>query len=183
MQPCFLDRALPFLSWTVIIYLSIYLLMPIGPFLMQNRTQILRYSAGVVIIGFMADIVFLFWPTVCERPEAGDANLVYEFLIRYDMPFHAFPSLHAAFAIYSALCGVMILREMQMQWVWQSALWFWAVAILLATLTTKQHVFVDLVAGTVLGAAAFIAVFRPRIVVLRSKPIGAVTAQSSQLVN
>src|SRR4051812_48683174 len=41
MPTSFVDRSLPFLDWTVVIYLSIYLLVPVGPFLMRDRKQIL----------------------------------------------------------------------------------------------------------------------------------------------
>src|SRR6266436_10144424 len=54
MSAGFCDRLIPFSDQAVWLYLSIYLLMPIGPFLMQNREQLLRYAIGIVFIGAIA---------------------------------------------------------------------------------------------------------------------------------
>jgi membrane-associated phospholipid phosphatase len=159
MPLSFLDRLIPFLPETVWIYISISLLMPIGPFLMNQRRQIFRYAAGIMIIGLIADVVFIFWPTTCLRPDAAGANAVYQTLIGIDNPFHAFPSLHAAFAVYSARCGGMVMRELSKSRLWQRLLWLWAFLILLATLTTKQHVIADILAGSTLGFVIYSCVF------------------------
>ena len=163
VQPSFIDRLLPFLDWSVVAYLSIYLLMPIGPFLMKRREEIVCYSIGVVSLGIVADLVFLFWPTVCARPDAPGANPIYRALVQFDRPYHAFPSLHAAFAIYSALCGMRVFGEMGIRNLVRAVFSIWALVILIATLTTRQHVFIDIVAGSFLGFAAYFAVFKWRL--------------------
>ena len=177
------DRLIPFVDWTVVIYLSVYLLMPIGPFLMNDRKQIFRYSAGVILMGVMADVAFLFWPTVCLRPAVESTNPIYQSLISIDTPFHAFPSLHAAFAVYSALCGILVFTEMNRHWMWQVGFWFWTLAILLATLTTRQHVLVDLVGGSILAVGAYFIVFRERTSFKDTKQNEPLPAQPNQLVN
>lgn len=159
MRPTFFDRAIPFWPWTVSFYLSISLLMPIGPFLMNQREQILRYAAGILLIGLLANVVFVFWPTVCPRPESGGTDVIYQALVSVDQPFHAFPSLHAAFAIYSALCGILVFRELGWPSAGSAGLWLWVLLILCATLTTKQHVVADLIAGSVLGFGSYHFVF------------------------
>jgi membrane-associated phospholipid phosphatase len=156
-----LDRFIPFWPQTVWCYLSIYLLMPIGPFLMNERQQILRYAAGIMLIGLVADAVFIFWPTSCPRPNAAGANAVYETLITIDNSLHAFPSLHAAFAIYSAMCGIRVVREVCDTGLLKGVLWVWAILILLSTLTTKQHVIADIVAGGLLGFGSYRWVYYP----------------------
>ena len=162
MPLSFCDRLIPFVDKAVWIYLSIYLLMPIGPYLMIRRREILRYAMGVVLIGAIADLIFFFWPTVCPRPATGGATAAYRLLTVIDTPFHAFPSLHAAFAVYSALCATRILRELGARTIWRRAIWFWAFCILIATLLTKQHVIVDLAAGAALGFAVHFCVFHRR---------------------
>ena len=155
-----LDRWIPFWSGAVWIYFSVYLLMPIGPFLMNQRKQLLRYAAGIALIGAIADVVFVFWPTVCPRPDPSEANAVYQTLIAIDTPFHAFPSLHAAFAVYSALCAIQVLREVNGKRLWRAVPWIWAFLILAATLLTKQHVVADIVAGSGLGFGGYFLAFR-----------------------
>jgi len=155
MPPSFLDRIIPFSDLAVWPYLSIDLLMPVGPFLMKNRQQILRYAAGIVIIGLVADAIFLFWPTACPRPEATGTNALYRILVMIDNPYHACPSLHAAFAVYSACCGGLVLRELRAPGYWRLGLWLWALLILYATLATKQHVLADIAAGSLLALGAY----------------------------
>lgn len=147
---CF-DRLVPFCDKAVWIYLSIFLLMPVGPFLMSHRRQIARYAIGIVAIGALADLIFIFWPTACPRPDPGGTITAYRKLITIDNSFHAFPSLHAAFALFSTLCAGQVLRELQIHLLWRNALWLWTLLILLATLLTKQHVVADVGAGTALA--------------------------------
>ena len=159
VPPTALDHLIPFSPGSVWLYLSIYLLMPIGPFLMHHRNQLLRYASGVILIATIAATIFLFWPTAIARPAVPYPSATYRLLITIDQPFHAIPSLHAAFAIYSALCGTLVLRELDSRQLWPIALWLWAALILLATLTTKQHMVVDIVAGSVLGFVAYACAF------------------------
>jgi len=159
MPLSFLDRLFPFVDQAVWLYLSIYLLMPIGPYLMNKRREILRYAMGVVVIGIIADLIFFFWPTICPRPETAEPTAAYHALTLIDTPFHAFPSLHAAFAVYSALCAGQVLRDLGARTIWRNAVWLWAFSILIATLLTKQHVIADLAAGAVLGFSAHFCVF------------------------
>jgi hypothetical protein len=153
-----LDHMIPFASGATWLYLSIYLLIPIGPFLMKEHGQILRYATGIVLTGLCADIIFIFWPTVCIRPGILGTNAAYQFLTTIDNSYHAFPSLHAAFAAYSALCGGMMMRELGRRAV-QAGLWLWAGLILYATLATKQHVTADIIAGAALGFGVYACVF------------------------
>lgn len=156
----FFDLVIPFSSNAIWLYLSIYLLIPIGPFLMNRRKQIFRYAAGIIFISLLADVIFLFRPTVCPRPVIARTSIAYQIFTKIDNDYHAFPSLHAAFAVYSALCGGLVLRELGSRNFWRIGLWLWAFLILYATLATKQHVIADIIAGSALGVGAFACVFR-----------------------
>ena len=170
MTSSFFDRRISFSDKAVWLYLSIYLLMPVGPFLMNSRKQIFRYAIGIVLISLFANIIFLFWPTSFPRPNFGGTNIAYQTLTAIDNSFHAFPSLHAAFAVYSALCGGLILREIGSRSFWRISLWFWAFLILYATLATKQHVVADIIAGGALGFGIYACVFKEWISIFNRKP-------------
>jgi membrane-associated phospholipid phosphatase len=162
-----LDRMIPFWDQSVWVYLSIYLLMPIGPFLMSDRKQLSSYASGIILISVIANTIFIFWPTFCPRPSVEGATVAYKLLTAVDRPLHAIPSLHAAFAVYSALCGVLVIRDLGGQAMWRIALWIWAILILYATLATKQHMVADIVAGSALGVGAFLCVLGDRASILR----------------
>ena len=170
MTSSFFDRRISFSDKAAWLYLSIYLLMPVGPFLMNSRKQIFRYAIGIVLISLFANIIFLFWPTFCSRPNFGGTNVAYRTLTAIDNSFHAFPSLHAAFAVYSALCGGLVLREIGSRSFWRISLWFWAFLILYATLATKQHVVADIIAGGALGFGIYACVFKEWISIFNRKP-------------
>jgi PAP2 superfamily len=137
MPSSFLDRLIPFSAQAVWLYLSIYLLMPLGPFLMNRRAQLLRYALGIMFISLLADVFFIFRPTLSPRPQGVEANFAYQALTKIDNSYHAFPSLHAAFAVYSALCGAAVLREYGSRRFWRIGLWLWVALILYATLATR----------------------------------------------
>ena len=170
MSPGVFDRWIPFSDHAVWLYFSIYLLMPVGPFLMNDRKQILRYAVGIALISLLANFTFLFWPTICKRPDVEETNAAYQTLTTLDNSFHALPSLHAAFAIYSAQCGSLVLRGLGSRRFWRIGLWLWAILILWATLATKQHVVVDIIAGSALGLGIYRCVFSQRFFIFKSPP-------------
>jgi membrane-associated phospholipid phosphatase len=150
------DHSIPFVPNTVWLYLSLYLLMPIAPLLMQRREELMRYTVGMAGATLLATIVFIFWPTICLRPALPNPSGAYQLLVAIDRPFHAFPSLHACFAVYSVLCARVAGFTLWLRLV----LWTWTALIDYGALATKQHVFIDLIAGGILGALAFYAAFR-----------------------
>jgi membrane-associated phospholipid phosphatase len=150
-----IDHAIPFSSGAVWAYLSIYAFLPLGPFLLEDRQRILQYAQGVLAMSVIATIIFVFWPTVCPRPDASGTNAVYRALIAIDNPYHAFPSLHAAFAIYSALYAIEAARQLGWRRATEFGFWVWAGLILYATLATRQHVFIDILTGSLLGFVAY----------------------------
>jgi membrane-associated phospholipid phosphatase len=155
----FLDRAVPFRACFVLLYESLYLMMPIAPFLMAGRKPLIKYGAGIAMLGAVANFFFHFFPTACPRPPYEGACAAYNMLVSVEKPLNACPSLHAAMAVYTALGFEIVFRELGLSRWWRLPVWGWSVAILYATMATKQHVVFDLAAGSVLGAAAWILMF------------------------
>jgi membrane-associated phospholipid phosphatase len=165
----FIDRLIPFSDKAVWVYLSLFLLMPIGPLLMRSRRQLFRYGLGIFLIGAVAYLVFIVWPTSCPRPDPKGTIAAYRLVTMFDSPLHAFPSLHAAFAVFSALCTAQVFRELRTPILWQVGVGCWTVLILLATLVTKQHMLADMIAGSALGFGAYRCVFSERTDGLKTK--------------
>src|SRR5690606_33794385 len=78
-----------------------------------------------------------------------------QFLKQSDTSGNACPSLHVAFAVFSGLWLQVMLRHLQVGrlWCWGNGLW--CGAIIASTLTTRQHVLIDLICGAILGAFVF----------------------------
>jgi membrane-associated phospholipid phosphatase len=144
-----LDRLITFQPRALLLYLSLYLYVPIVPWLLDNKRDLNAYClalSGLCLVGL---VIFLFWPTAIPRPDSA----AYRPLIAIDGPGNACPSLHAACAVFSALCIDRLARHLGDRGLARGLSWLWCLGILYATLATKQHVAIDLVAGTLLGAA------------------------------
>jgi membrane-associated phospholipid phosphatase len=79
-----------------------------------------------------------------------------------DAAGNACPSLHVATAMFSAVCLDALLRRLSVPMAlrWLNAGWFLAIAY--STLAVKQHVVVDVLAGSLLGLAFALAALRWR---------------------
>ena len=148
-----LDRLVPFQPAALGAYLSLWFYVGIAPGLMWSfRALVVHglWAAGLCIIGLAC---FYFWPTAV--PATGHPAL--PLLQGVDAPGNACPSLHVATAMFSAVCLDPLLRRIQapMALRWLNAGWFLAIAY--STLAVKQHVVVDVLAGTLLGLAFAVA--------------------------
>jgi hypothetical protein len=150
-----LDVWLGFNPQAIWLYLSLFFLMPIAPMQMQTGEQLLRYALGVAMISLTADLIFFFWPTAVLRPAAAEADGIYFWIASLDRPLNAFPSLHAAMAVFSACCCGQIATRLRRGGVLRASAWSWALAIIVAMLLVKQHVALDAAAGIVLGLASY----------------------------
>jgi len=159
-----LDRAIPFdVRWCPV-YQSLYLLIPLAPFLITSRRALVRYvSAFTLITATGLAICFLF-PTLCPRPTDFPSAGLYALVIAYDPPTNAFPSMHIALALQSLLLGIHMLRTETSRWLWPLSILgtLWLLAIAYSTLATKQHYAVDLLAGAFLAGLCHVTVFRGR---------------------
>jgi len=152
-----LDAWFPFWPDAVSLYESLWVLQGVAPWLMTDRRQFESYLRVLCMMTAAAMIFFVLWPTANPRPAVpGSANAIYRGLISVDSELNAFPSLHAAFAVYSALgCGLALaFLPRRRGLLAMTAIWVWTAGILTATLLTKQHAVLDLIAGIALGSGA-----------------------------
>jgi membrane-associated phospholipid phosphatase len=167
LKPGPLDRLIPFNDDTIWLYFSFYLLIPIAPLLMVNGPQLRRYAVGIGLIGLVSHLVFLLYPTAIVRPSVEGANWVYRLMVTIDRPLNAWPSLHASVAIFSVLSCEQPLGQNRRNWLWRGLLWLWVLAILYATLATKQHVLIDLVGGGLLAVVIYLIIISLTIKIAR----------------
>lgn len=146
------DRWIPFTASALPLYLSLWVYVSLPPSLMKRLPDLLRFGAYVGVLCLAGVLCFLMWPTSVPndplwRPQAGIAMLA-----RVDAAGNACPSLHVATAVFSALWLNALLREVGApRWV-SIGNGLWCAAIVYSTLAVRQHVFVDALAGIILGA-------------------------------
>ncbi len=152
-----IDDAIAFQPWAVLLYVSLWIYIPITPSLEEDRRELLRYCgvmAGICGVGILC---FVVWPTAVIRPAAEPSYpWVYRVLTSIDGTANACPSLHAASAVFAGLLNHRLVRTWAAGQILILVNWCWCVGILYATLATRQHVFIDLVAGAALGLAAYV---------------------------
>lgn len=145
--------ALPFVPWTIIPYLSSWLFSAIGIFALPSGQYAWRFLGSVVVAYAISFATFASWPTRLDPSMRAEADpsamspwfaILFEWVHAADGPFTCFPSLHVT------NCVLVLLAH----WGTPRAPWMsvWASAIALSTMTTRQHVAVDVLSGIAVGA-------------------------------
>jgi membrane-associated phospholipid phosphatase len=146
------DRAIGFHPAAIGFYLSLWLYVLLVPALIAERSVLRRYGLAAGALAAAGLAIFFFWPTAVPNPGIDWARYPSFIALKaIDASGNACPSLHVAFAVFSAVWLGRLLRQMGDGGGGRALSWCWCLGILYSTLATKQHVAVDLVAGAVLG--------------------------------
>ena len=149
-----LDMALEFHAEALPVYLSLWLYVSLAPALMGSGRDLLSFGLASLALAVLGLGAFMLWPTaVPEFAIDWSAHPSVAFLKRVDVSANACPSLHVAFAVFTAIWLARLLAEMACGRAWHALNWLWCGAILYSTLATRQHVVLDVIAGALLGAA------------------------------
>jgi membrane-associated phospholipid phosphatase len=163
-----LDAWIPFLPGTVWIYLSHIVVLFSGWWWMTKGPRCTHAFIAMVLTAVLSTLYFFFFPTELPRRVLGDVEAgpitqaAWAFLMRADNPTNSFPSMHVAEAMITAVA----LSRADQRLRWLAAVW--AAAIAVSTLTTEQHVVVDVIGGLLLATFALWLV--ERFVVVASTP-------------
>lgn len=150
-----IDRQFPFIDWTIIFYLSHYPLLLIVWYINIDENPI-DFYIPFFLCSAITFIIFFFFPTSITRPNIYPVfwQQIYSILYTLDKPVNCLPSLHVSLAL---LAGFSIRKHSLIKKIF---IWIWVFFVCFSTLTTKQHVVVDLLGGIIL--AVFIFTFRKR---------------------
>ena len=151
-----LDRALPFQPAAFAAYASlwVYVGFPVG--LMLSLREMLRYGAWMGSLCGVGLLCFYFVPTAVPPFDLTGVDLGHSgmaLLQGVDAAGNACPSLHVAFAVFTALWFARLLRQMNAAHFVRVLNWLWCLGILYSTVAIRQHVALDVLAGAALGAA------------------------------
>lgn len=152
-----LDALIPLIPWTGSIYLGCYLFWAVNYALACTLPRQKRYQffSGELLAKALCFVCFLLLPTAVVRPEpSGEGfwpNLI-GLIYRMDAPDNLFPSIHCLVSWYAFIA----VREQPRvpSWYWWFSLAF-ALAVCISTLTTKQHLIPDVIAGLLLAEGSF----------------------------
>ncbi len=154
------ERAIPFVPFLILPYLSIDLFFILAPFLFPNEHELSLYARRVTIAILLAGIGFLLWPLrfAFPRPHtAGWLGAAFDLFRVLDAPHNLFPSLHATLLLLLADAYARHTRGPV-----RLAVLGWFVLIGLSPLLTHQHHVIDILGGFALAGFCFLAL-RPKI--------------------
>jgi len=159
-QPTSLDKSvvddwIPFLAWTIWVYVSYYLFLILAVWLPKDDKRRSDAAYGLVLAAIIGAVIFTLWPTSVMRPSPGldgATGFLWHLLFSVDTTVNALPSLHVA---NTCLAAIALWSR---RGLWRIIVPVWATMIILATLTTKQHYAVDVPGGLLLAAICFVIV-------------------------
>jgi membrane-associated phospholipid phosphatase len=151
----FVDRMIAFMPGALPLYVSLWVYVPLAPALLLFPREMKVYTVAVLVLSAIGFGIFILWPTTVPKPDV-DASMVSSiaYLKAVDASGNAFPSLHVAFAVFTAMLFERLLREMRSGFLIHAVNWLWCLGIIYSTMAIRQHVALDAVAGAILGAIA-----------------------------
>jgi hypothetical protein len=157
------DRRIPFVAWTVWIYLWLFPASLLPLFVVRCPRLFRRTIAAYTIVIVVSLAVFAAYPVTSGhlREAAGtlDADSVSPWAVltvyRLDPPLNLFPSLHLSIALLAALSAWTASR------LYGVLTGVGVVLVAISICTVKQHVLADAVGAFVLSGIVYAAVLRP----------------------
>jgi membrane-associated phospholipid phosphatase len=154
LTPGALDVLLPRLDWTVWVYMSQLPFLAVVLWRAPDAARS-RVLGAMAVATLLAAAVFIAYPTMLPRhADLGQdaTGALWSLLYLVDVPGNCFPSLHVALA---ALATRAVPAER-----WRTLAVAWAAAIALSTITTGQHLIIDVIGGLALAASSWLIVKR-----------------------
>ena len=153
-----LDRAIPLLPWTLIIYFGAFAFWAVNYILTvrQGEDRARRFLTADIFAKTVCLVFFLALPTTNTRPPVEGESRWYagmRFLYAIDTPENLFPSIHC---LASWLCYIGVRRQKSVPLWYRIFSCAMAVAVFFSTLTTKQHVLADVAGGAVLAEISWL---------------------------
>ncbi|RUR69343.1 phosphatase PAP2 family protein [Variovorax guangxiensis] len=137
----------------MLLYGSLWFYISLPPAFAKDWAELRACARDAALMAGMGLVVFWFFPTTVPAFAVDWAQYPsLMFLKNADAGGNAFPSLHVAFAVFTAVLLQRQLREVRAP-AWVRVLnVLWALGIVYSTLATRQHVLLDVLGGTLLAA-------------------------------
>ncbi len=149
-----LDHAIPFDPAALPIYFSLWLYVSLAPALLEDLQELARFGLACAVLSAIGLTIFLLWPTtIPDFAIDWTQHPSIEFLKKVDVASNACPSMHVAFAVFTAIWLHRILAEIESPVTLRWLNGIWCLAIAWSTIATRQHVAYDVLAGAALGLA------------------------------
>lgn len=147
-----IDHWIGFEPSALFLYITLWVYVLLPPALLPTRSILISYGLAIGALCTIGLLIFLFWPTAVPAPKIDWARYPAVAMLKgVDGAGNACPSLHVATAVFSGIWLHCLLRDVRSPVLLQLFNVFWCLAIVYSTMATKQHVFLDVAAGAMLG--------------------------------
>ncbi len=149
-----LDAWIPFTPLAFPAYVSLWVYASLAPALLRDFRMLALFGTWMAGLCLFSLAIFWLFPTTV--PAAGiDWSLYPEMALikNADPGGNACPSLHVAAAVFSAFWLDRVFRSVGAPFALRCLSGLHCLAILWSTVATRQHVMLDVLAGTVLGVS------------------------------
>jgi membrane-associated phospholipid phosphatase len=137
----------------MVLYGSLWFYISLAPAFAKDKTELWACTRDAAVMAGLGLAVFWFFPTAVPAFAVDWTQYpALQFLKSADAGGNAFPSLHVAFAVFTAMLLERQLREVRAPSWLRVINVLWAFGIVYSTLATRQHVLLDVLGGTLLAA-------------------------------
>jgi membrane-associated phospholipid phosphatase len=156
------ELQVPFIAAAVWIYMSIYALFLMAPFVLRSPRRLIALGGSLAAVTAAGAVVFLLVPSELAFPSRAGAMApgvtaqVYAFADRLNLHYNLLPSLHVALTVTCVAVYSVHARHGG-----RMLLWTWALAVAASTVLTHFHHVLDAASGFLLGLASVRAVYGP----------------------
>lgn len=151
-----IDKYIPLIPIFTIPYLIGIIFWPFSIIyinLKGDKTHVKRFNIAIISASILSVLIYVIYPTFVVRPEIANADIfsnILSIIYANDRAFNAAPSGHTFYTILS-LTGLWGLMPR-----YKAILFILAALIIAATMFTKQHNFMDIIAGFIFAAIIFV---------------------------
>ena len=159
------DRSIPLMPWTIIIYFGCYLHWAANYLICaaHNSREKYRFFTAEMLAKGISMLIFLLIPTTAIRPQitgTGLWNDLMRLLYTIDSADNLLPSLHC---VASWFCWIGIRKRKDIPAFYRYFSLVFALAVCVSTLTTKQHVILDVIVGVLLAEVCYLIAGIPKL--------------------
>lgn len=143
------ELEMPFIPAMSLLYMSIYLLFLMGPFVLRTAAEFRAIVMTMAVSIGVAGISFLAFPADLLYAPPSDLGIwsqLYALMDDLNLQYNLMPSLHVGL---SAICIFCFYEKAGMFGRW--FLWAWGVGIAASTVFTHQHYLIDVIIGFLLA--------------------------------
>ena len=155
-----IDNLIAVIPATIIIYLGCYLYWLVNYVIGagQEDDEAYKFLSADLFAKLICMVIFIAFPTTNTRPVLEDEGFfteVLKMLYQIDAADNLFPSIHC---LTSWFCLIAVRKNPNVKSVYKIISVIITVAICVSTLTTKQHVIVDVAGGIALAEFSYLIV-------------------------